>query len=250
MRRYPAGRVLGGQAQDQGPDTGGDGGSTSADGFCGPTAGDELSVPAQVRGRCDQQPESATGGYKPGEGGDHGSVGPPHTGAVACVVAAQPPDAADEDLDLFRRVGPGRQHHLAQELREHLVDQRQRHRRIMPGHPRLRTGRSTGVRRISGTHRVWNPPMPLLFQRRFGIAPRHPRRHPPRVDQRGARRGRGHRRRRAAAGVHPARLPPHVHHRRRPPPASSSWWRAARARGEGALRRGGKQARKRLHVAA
>jgi hypothetical protein len=66
--------------QDQGPDTGGNGGSTSADGLCGPPAGDELSVPAQDRGRCDQQPESATGGYKPGEGGDHGSVGPPHTG--------------------------------------------------------------------------------------------------------------------------------------------------------------------------
>jgi hypothetical protein len=40
--------------------------------------------------------------------------------------------AQDEDLDLLGGVGSGAQHHPAQDLREHSVDQSQRHRRIMP----------------------------------------------------------------------------------------------------------------------
>ena len=56
------GRVLGGQAQDQRADTGGDGGTTWPDGRGGPAAGDELPVPAQDRGGCDEQPAAATGG--------------------------------------------------------------------------------------------------------------------------------------------------------------------------------------------
>jgi len=40
--------------------------------------------------------------------------------------------AQDEDLDLVGSVGAGVQHHPAQQLREHLVDQLHRHRRIMP----------------------------------------------------------------------------------------------------------------------
>jgi hypothetical protein len=40
--------------------------------------------------------------------------------------------AQDEDLNLVGSVGAGVQHHPAQQLREHLVDQLHRHRRIMP----------------------------------------------------------------------------------------------------------------------
>jgi hypothetical protein len=41
--------------------------------------------------------------------------------------------ADDQDLDFLAVVGSGAQHHPAQELGEHHVDQLQRHRRIMPG---------------------------------------------------------------------------------------------------------------------
>jgi hypothetical protein len=41
--------------------------------------------------------------------------------------------AQDQDLDLLGGVGSGVQHDPAQELGEHLVDQPQRHQRIMPG---------------------------------------------------------------------------------------------------------------------
>ena len=40
--------------------------------------------------------------------------------------------AQDEDLDLVGGVGVGVEHHPAQQLREHLVDQPHRHRRITP----------------------------------------------------------------------------------------------------------------------
>ena len=50
------------QTQDQGADAGGDGGSTGPDGLGGPAAGDELAVPAEDRGRRDEQVEAAGGG--------------------------------------------------------------------------------------------------------------------------------------------------------------------------------------------
>jgi hypothetical protein len=42
--------------------------------------------------------------------------------------------AQDEDLDLVGGVGADAQHHSAEQFREHLVDQLQRHRWIMPRH--------------------------------------------------------------------------------------------------------------------
>jgi hypothetical protein len=42
--------------------------------------------------------------------------------------------AQDENFDLVGGVGAGVEHHPAQQLREHLVDQFHRHRRIMPCH--------------------------------------------------------------------------------------------------------------------
>jgi len=62
--------------------------------------------------------------------------------------------AQDEDLDLVGGVGAGAQHHLAQQLREHLVDQPHRHLRIMPCQPQQRRTRSAVVREVSGTHRL------------------------------------------------------------------------------------------------
>jgi hypothetical protein len=42
--------------------------------------------------------------------------------------------AQDQDLDLLGGVGSSAQHDPAEERGEHLVDQPQRHQRIMPGH--------------------------------------------------------------------------------------------------------------------
>ena len=58
----------------------------------------------------------------------------------------------DQDLDLLAGVGSGSEHDPAQERGEHLVDQPQRHRRIMPGIRRWRSSRSAHVSRVSGTH--------------------------------------------------------------------------------------------------
>ena len=56
------GGVLGGQAEDQGAQAGGDGGSTGSGGLGGPAAGDQLAVPAQDGGRGDEQPEASADG--------------------------------------------------------------------------------------------------------------------------------------------------------------------------------------------
>ena len=58
----PPGGVLGGQAQDQGADAGGDGGSAGSGCWVVQRRRDELAVPAQDRGRGDQQAEAATDG--------------------------------------------------------------------------------------------------------------------------------------------------------------------------------------------
>jgi hypothetical protein len=82
---------------------------------------------------------------------------------------------------------------------------------------RDRNGALGCVASYDSHERVWNPPMPLLFQRRVGIEHRAiPAATLREVDQRGARRRERHRRRRAAVAVRPTRLPPPVHHRRRP----------------------------------
>ena len=56
------GRILCGQADDQRAYADGDGGSTGPGGLGSPAAGDELSVPAQDRGRCDDQPAAQPDG--------------------------------------------------------------------------------------------------------------------------------------------------------------------------------------------
>ena len=58
----------------------------------------------------------------------------------------------EQDLDVLGRVGTSAQHHPAQQLGEHPIDQRQRHRLIMLDYNRRETARSTGVRNVSGTH--------------------------------------------------------------------------------------------------
>src|SRR5688500_16162558 len=56
------GWVLGGQAQDQSTYTGRDSGSTRPVVVGGPAASDELAMPAQDRGGCDQQAEATSCG--------------------------------------------------------------------------------------------------------------------------------------------------------------------------------------------
>jgi hypothetical protein len=48
------GGVLGGQADDDGAQAGGDGGAPGPDGLGGPAAGDQLAVPAEDRRRRDE----------------------------------------------------------------------------------------------------------------------------------------------------------------------------------------------------
>ena len=56
------GGVLGGQADDQGAQAGGDGWSAGSGRLGGPAAGDELAVPAQDGGRGDEQAEASADG--------------------------------------------------------------------------------------------------------------------------------------------------------------------------------------------
>ena len=58
--------------------------------------------------------------------------------------------AQDEDLDVLAGVGPGTEHNPAQEGGEHLVDQPQRHQRIMPGYLPRTNGQVTGYARSFG----------------------------------------------------------------------------------------------------
>ena len=62
--------------------------------------------------------------------------------------------AEDQDLDPLGGVGSDAQHDPAQELGDHLVDQPERHQRIMPGHLPRRTGTSRAVRAVLGTHTI------------------------------------------------------------------------------------------------
>jgi hypothetical protein len=71
-------------------------------------------------------------GQESAEGGDHGSVVPVDPRPWCASLEHGQLMAQDEDLDLVGGVGVGVEHHPAQQLREHLVDQPHRHRRIMP----------------------------------------------------------------------------------------------------------------------
>ena len=135
--------------------------------------------------------------------------------------------AQDQDLDLLAGVGSGVQHDPAQELGEHLVDQPQRHQRIMPGTCHGRTSRSrvcaqfrapTGDRHLK-FHESWdNLVGSQRLEPRLGIEIRHARRQrlcEPRRWCRGAPRptrvgaGPGHPRRgRGPAGPRPAHVGP------------------------------------------
>ena len=103
-------------------------------GWVGPAAGDQLAVPAQDGGRSDEQPEASANGQQSGERGDQGAIGPAHSWPWRAALEHGELMAQDKDLDLLGGVGSGAQHDPAQEVGEHLVDQPQRHQRIMPGH--------------------------------------------------------------------------------------------------------------------
>jgi hypothetical protein len=90
-------------------------------------------VPAQNRGRGDEQPEATANGQQSGERGDQGAIGPGHPRARCAPSEHGELMAQDQDLDVLGGVRSGVQHHPAQELGEHQVDQLHRHQRIMPG---------------------------------------------------------------------------------------------------------------------
>ena len=66
-----------------------------------PAAGDELSVPAQDRGRRDEQPEASAEGEQSGEGGDQGAIGPGHPRPWRASLEHGELVAQDQDLDLL-----------------------------------------------------------------------------------------------------------------------------------------------------
>jgi len=69
-------RILGGQAHGQGTDASGNGGAARPHGLGGPAASDEMSVPAQDRGRSDEESVAPMSRKQSCEGSDHGAVGP------------------------------------------------------------------------------------------------------------------------------------------------------------------------------
>jgi hypothetical protein len=103
-----------------------------------------LAVPAQDGVRGDEQPEASAGREQSGEGGEQSAVGPAHPRARRASSEHGELVAQDQDLDLLAGVGSGVQHDPAQELGEHLVDQSQRHQRIMPGRLPRTNGQVTG----------------------------------------------------------------------------------------------------------
>ena len=92
-------------------------------GLGGPVAGDESLVPAQDRRGHRKEPESPAGGEQAGQSGDQGSVGPADPRSGTAPLEYRELVAQDEELDLLGGVGPGAQHHPAQELGAHEVDQ-------------------------------------------------------------------------------------------------------------------------------
>ena len=75
-----------------------------------------------------------------GEGGDQGAIGPTHPRPWHASLEYGELVAQDQDLDVLGGVRSGVQRDPAQELGEHLVDQPQRHQRIMPRHLPRTTG--------------------------------------------------------------------------------------------------------------
>jgi hypothetical protein len=148
------GGVLGGQADGESTQAGGDGWSTGSGWLGGPAAGDESPVPAQDRGGRDEHSEASARREESGQGGDQGSVWPADPRPRSAPLKHSELVAQNEDLDLLGGVGSGAQHHPAQELGEQEVDQSQRHRRIMPVADWRRSSRSTARITVSGTHRL------------------------------------------------------------------------------------------------
>ena len=118
--------------------------STGRGGRRCPAAGHELAVPAQDRGRGNEQAEAAGHGEQSGERGDQGAVGPAEPRLSGAAAEHGELVTQDQDLDLLAGVGSGTEYEPAQERGEHLVDEPRRHCGIMPGLRRRRSSRSPG----------------------------------------------------------------------------------------------------------
>ena len=95
---------------------------------------------------------ATTSGEQPSEGGDHGAVGPIESRLGCASLQHGRLMAQDEDLDLVGGVAADIQHHPARQLREHMVDQLQRRRRIMPAPPGAKQQFSGGARGFGYPH--------------------------------------------------------------------------------------------------
>ena len=145
--------ILAGQVHDQGTDTGGDRGSTRPLAGCGPAAADEVPMPARDRGRVTRNPRRRRAGSSRTRAAStarsvqlirgRGCASPQHSKLMA----------QDKDLDLVGGVGAGVEHHPAQQLREHLVDQLHRHQRIIPPTLSAVKHQVRDSTRVSGTHK-------------------------------------------------------------------------------------------------
>jgi hypothetical protein len=91
----PPGRVLVGQTQDQRPQLRIDRGPPSPGVRVGPIPGQQLAVPAQQRGRGDEERRPAGAGQQPGQGREHEPVFLAQLGAVD--LAAQDRDLVSQD---------------------------------------------------------------------------------------------------------------------------------------------------------
>lgn len=102
-------------------------------------------MPAQHRGRCDEQPEAPLGGQQSSEGYNHGSVRPTHSRSWPVSLKYCELVAEHQDLDLLRGVRSGEQDDPSQDSDHDEVCQSHRHRHTMPGY-RLRTNRQVSGR--------------------------------------------------------------------------------------------------------
>ena len=138
--------------------------------------------------------------------GDAGAQPPQHHPVQAAHHRRGRPAAADRPLEDGQGTASARQPRTRRRPRRHHLPS-----------PRRRPGPSRSSAPTTAARRVWNPPMPLLFQWRIGGQNRPiSDDHDPQGSQRGPRLRRADRRRRPAARLPPARLPKDLHHRRHP----------------------------------
>jgi hypothetical protein len=101
--------VVGGHAQDQATQASWDGRPTGPGVLARPAVGDELAVPAQDRGRGNQQAQAASRREQTRESGDDSSVVPAHPRPCGAALQHRKLVTEDQDLDLLCGIGSSAQ---------------------------------------------------------------------------------------------------------------------------------------------